>query len=59
MNRTATDSLKALANRTGRSVSELRYIAETSGFFVRYDSARKTYIVDEPAAKVVAFNRSI
>ena len=52
----ATDSIKALANRTSLSVAEVRDIARAAGYQVTYEAARHTWVIVGDAATVRAFN---
>lgn len=51
-----TDNIKALANQTGLTRAAIRGMAADLGLQVTYSAPRRTWIIDEAAATVRAFN---
>lgn len=52
----ATDSFKALARRTGMTISQIREIASDLGLEANYSPSRRTWFLAENASTVTLFN---
>ena len=59
MNTSPTDNLKVLKIRTGRSVSELRALAQDLGLDVEYSRERHCWYLNERADIVAMFNEHL
>lgn len=56
---TSTDSLKALAVRTGLTIAAIREIARDLGIWLKYSSERRTWVLDTDPETITKFNQHL